>query len=47
MILTRVVQDVPFKRNRLTKLRGSLFNSTVTSAMTVETAWLDDAIVNF
>lgn len=47
VLFTKVVSDVPFKRNRRTLLRGPLFSSAATSTFTIETFWLDDVVVNF
>lgn len=47
VLFTKVVNDVPFKRNRKTLLRGPLFTAGATSTFTIETAWLDDLIVTF
>ena len=40
VLYTKVVEDVPFKRNRMTKLTGALFNTTATTAFQLETTWL-------
>ena len=40
VLYTKVVEDVPLKRNRMTKLTGALFNATATSAFQLETTWL-------
>jgi len=43
-IYSTVVNNVPFKRNRRTKLSGSIYPTAATSsAFSVETSWLDDA----
>jgi hypothetical protein len=47
VVFSTVVHDVPFKRNRVTKLQGSLFSSSVASAIQVETAWENEEVVNF
>lgn len=47
VVSSKVVHDVPFKRNRVTKLQGSLFSSSVASAIQVETAWENEEVVNF
>ena len=47
VVFSTVVHDVPFKRNRITKLQGSLFSSSVASAIQVETAWENEEVVNF
>ena len=43
----KVVNDVPFKRNRMTVLTGSLYSSGGNGSFQVETEWLPDAEVNF
>ena len=43
----KVVSDVPFKRNRMTVLTGSLYSSGGNGSFQVETEWLTDAEVNF
>ena len=48
VIATRVVNNVPFKRNRVTILRGAIFTASASAAaFQLETAWLDDETVNF
>ena len=48
MIYSTVVEDVPFKRNRRTKLTGSIYPTAATSsAFSVETDWLGDQNMNF
>lgn len=41
------VSGVPFKRNRMTVLTGSLYSSGGNGSFRVETEWLTDAEVNF
>ena len=41
------VSGVPFKRNRMTVLTGSLYSSGGNGSFQVETEWLTDAEVNF
>ena len=44
----KVVNNVPFKRNRCTKLTGSLYTAgSVDGSFSVNTAWLDDYDMNF
>ena len=43
----REVSDVPFKRNRLTKLTGSLYSTDAGSAFQLSTAWLSDTTIAF
>ena len=43
----KVVPNVPFQRNRKTKLSGSLFSAGNSGDFTVETAWLDDYNMDF
>ena len=48
VIGTKVVNNVPFKRNRVTKLTGAVFTAGTSGAgFKLETDWLEDAIVNF
>lgn len=47
IISQRVVNNVPFKRNRTTKLRGSLFTTAASSSFQVETSWLTDEEITF
>ncbi len=48
VLATRVVNNVPFKRNRITILRGAVFTASASAAaFQLETAWLDDETVNF
>ena len=43
----KVVNNVPFQRNRMTVLTGSLYSSGGNGSFQVETEWLPDAEVNF
>ena len=47
VVFSQVVHDVPFKRNRVTKLRGALFSASVAPAIQLETSWEDEEVVNF
>ena len=47
VVSSKVVHDVPFKRNRVTRLQGALFSASVASAIQVETAWENEEVVNF
>jgi hypothetical protein len=48
VLFTHTVEDVPFKRNRATVLRGAVFTAgTSGAAFTLETSWLDDETVDF
>lgn len=47
VLYTKVVEDVPFKRNRLTKLTGTLFNGSATTSFQLETAWLKEYTKDF
>ena len=38
----KVVSNVPFKRNRMTVLTGSVYSADASGDFTVETDWLDD-----
>ena len=43
VVFSKLVEDVPFKRNRVTKLTGAMYtNSGVSGGFQVETAWLDE-----
>ena len=43
----KVVSNVPFKRNRMTVLTGSVYSADVSGDFTVETDWLDDFNMDF
>ena len=43
----KVVNNVPFQRNRNTKLTGSLYTAGAGSDFTIETGWLEDYNINF
>jgi len=48
VLATKVVNNVPFKRNRQTILTGAVFTAEASSAaFKLETSWLDDETVNF
>ena len=48
VLATKVVENVPFKRNRQTILRGKVFTAGTSGvAFTLETAWLEDKTVDF
>jgi len=48
VLFTKVVNNVPFKRNRMTILTGAIFTaSTSSAAFKLETDWLTDETVNF
>lgn len=48
VLATKVVNNVPFKRNRITKLSGAVFTADPSgAAFTLETSWLEDETVNF
>ncbi len=48
VLATRVVNNVPFKRNRITILRGAVFTASASAAaFQLETSWLEDETVNF
>jgi len=43
VLLTKQITDVPFRRNRVTKLTGAVFTPSASSAsFKVETGWLED-----
>lgn len=41
------VSDVPFKRNRVTRLTGSLYSTDASSTFQLNTAWLSDTTITF
>lgn len=43
----KVVNSVPFKRNRSTKLTGPIYSASLSSAFQVETAWETETTVPF
>ena len=43
----KVVENVPFKRNRMTVLTGSLYSAGSTGSFQVDTDWLPEAEVTF
>lgn len=48
VLITKVIPNVPLKRNRKTVLRGPLFTpSASTASFLLETSWLEDVTVNF
>ena len=47
VLYTKLVENVPFKRNRLTRLTGALFNATLTTSFNLETTWLSAVDVPF
>ena len=49
VLCTKVVPNVPLRRNRITVLEGQLFtpSSPSTASFTIETQWLDDYTVTF
>ena len=48
VLVSKTVNDVPFQRNRVTKLTGLLYTANgVTSSFTVNTDWLEDYNVTF
>ena len=47
-LLSKTVNNVPFKRNRVTKLTGAMYtNEALSGTFQVETAWLDEYSANF
>ena len=47
-LLSKTVNNVPFKRNRVTKLTGAMYtNEALSGTFKVETAWLDEYSANF
>lgn len=47
VLYTKVVENVPFKRNRTTYLHGALFNGSVSSSFKLETTWLTKVDISF
>jgi hypothetical protein len=48
VLFSKTVTNVPFKRNRVTKLSGRMYtNDAVGGTFQVETAWLDEETINF
>ena len=48
VLITKVIPNVPLKRNRRTTLRGPLFTpSASTASFLLETSWLEGTTVNF
>ena len=48
VLATKVVNNVPFKRNRSTKLQGALFSTSAsTASFQLDTGWLTEETVNF
>ena len=48
VLFSKTVNNVPFKRNRVTKLTGAMYtNEALSGTFKVETAWLDDYNANF
>ena len=43
----KVVQDVPFRRNRLTRLTGSVYSADAGASFQLNTEWLTETTVNF
>ena len=43
----KVVSNVPFKRNRMTVLSGSIYSAGLSGDFTVDTSWHDDYNMNF
>ena len=43
----KVVEDVPFQRNRVTKLTGSVYSADAGATFQLNGAWLSDNTVNF
>ena len=47
-LFSKTIEDVPFKRNRITKLTGAMYtNEALSGSFKVETAWLTDHNANF
>ena len=47
-LFSKTVNDVPFKRNRMTKLIGNIYtNNALSGGFRIETAWLDNHVETF
>ena len=47
VLFSKTINDVPFKRNRITKLTGAMYtNEAISGTFKVETAWLDEYNAN-
>ena len=47
-LFSKTIEDVPFKRNRLTKLTGAMYtNEALSGSFQVNTDWLDEEDVAF
>lgn len=46
-ITHRVIPNVPFKRNRSTKITGVLYSAPLSTSFLIDTNWLDEVIVGF
>ena len=47
-LFSKTIEDVPFKRNRLTKLTGAMYtNEALSGTFQVNTDWLDEEDVDF
>ena len=48
VLLSKTVENVPFKRNRITVMKGAMYtNESTGGTFTVETDWLSSANVDF
>ena len=48
VIISKVIQNVPFKRNRMTALRGPVFTPAATTvSFTLEEDWINDYDFDF
>ncbi len=48
VVFSKLVENVPFKRNRVTKLTGAMYtNSSVNGGFQIETGWLSNYEMNF
>jgi len=43
---SKLVEDVPFRRNRKTKLTGSLYSAPAAASFLLSTGWLDEEAVS-
>jgi hypothetical protein len=46
-ITHRVIPNVPFKRNRSTKITGALYSAPVSTSFLLDTEWLPETVITF
>ena len=47
VLFSKLVEDVPFKRNRKTKLMGNIYSASSSSSFLLDTSWLDEETLSF